>query len=229
MFARPTLARSTRTLAATLLLAATPVLAGGCWQWHDGDPGADAGSPRADAPAAPDAPPAADAGPGCPPGEAFFYPGCGSGEDVRIEAGCYVPCDGPADLASCPLDTECRRTDVNPCVCGPGEGCCAACGAEAWLCLPPAPSGPCEGRSYCDCVAGDGCEPLVDLSTGCICPCDEPFQCGGPPCDCACGGATYLGCAAAGACSPTEISCDPGCVVVLAGCPSCACDTAPAP
>lgn len=94
------------------------------------EPGADAGT--------------GDAGSGdtdgstteCPAGESYFFPGCGSGEDVTITAGCYAPCADAADT-SCPAGTICRRTDVNPCVCPAGEGCCAACGAEQWLCLAP--------------------------------------------------------------------------------------------
>ena len=78
----------------------------------------------------------------------------------------------------------------------------------------------CTDRSYCGCTAE--CEPLVDLSTGCICPCYDPFNCTGEPCDCDCGGATYLGCASRGACAEPMINCGV-CPVVLdyGGCPVC--------
>jgi hypothetical protein len=66
-----------------------------------------------------------------------FSPGCGSGEEVTIIGGCYRPCSGATDTTSCPAPTICRRTDVNPCECPPGEACCDACGAEQWLCLAP--------------------------------------------------------------------------------------------
>jgi hypothetical protein len=72
----------------------------------------------------------------CPAGESHFDPGCGSGEEVVITAGCYRPCTGATD-GSCTAGTTCRRTDINPCICPAGEGCCAACGAEQWLCLAP--------------------------------------------------------------------------------------------
>lgn len=75
-------------------------------------------------------------GTSCPAGESWFEPGCGSGEDVTITAGCYRTCAG-ADDGSCPEGTTCRRTDIDPCSCPAGEGCCveAVCGAEQWLCL----------------------------------------------------------------------------------------------
>ena len=121
----------------------------------------------------------------------------------------------------CASGSVCRHTVVNPCLCEPGLACCEACGAEQWLCLPPDPSGACAGRSYCDCT-GD-CVPLVDLTPGCICPCDDPFHCGGPACDCDCGGAHYLGCAIVGVCPSTEIQCAPGLhAEIISGCPTCA-------
>jgi len=70
----------------------------------------------------------------CPAGQSYFVPGCGSGEDVTITAGCYQPCTD-ADDGSCPVGMSCQRTDINPCICPAGEGCCAACGAEQWVCL----------------------------------------------------------------------------------------------
>jgi hypothetical protein len=82
----------------------------------------------------------------------------------------------------------------------------------------PSPT-PCAGRAYCDC--GAECEPLIDLSTGCICPCDDPFNCTGEMCDCACGGATYLGCAPTGQCALTELNCGSCDIVMTDGCPSC--------
>jgi hypothetical protein len=76
----------------------------------------------------------------CATDEEYFVPGCGSGEDVTITAGCYRPCE-PDGAAVCEAPTTCQRTDINPCVCPPGAGCCAACGAEQWLCLPSDPGG----------------------------------------------------------------------------------------
>lgn len=206
------------SLCLALVVSGVASLASGCWLSHGRPRGdSDAGSARLDAAMRPDAPPP---DPGClSPRETYFEPGCGSGEDVRITAGCYQPCEGPTD-ASCGPGRACRRTDINPCICTPGGSCCGACGSERWLCLEPAPPMGCEGRSYCDCT--EGCEPLVDLTHGCVCPCDEPFRCGGPPCDCICGGARYLGCAAAGACHPTEVTCGSDTLAdLVSGCPEC--------
>ncbi|MFK7989070.1 MAG: hypothetical protein AB8I08_23835 [Sandaracinaceae bacterium] len=84
---------------------------------------------------------------------------------------------------------------------------------------------PCEGRDYCGCNEDSACAPLVDLSTGCICECEEPFACMDttPACLCACGGATYLGCAPAERCAETQITCGPGVTATLGpdGCPQC--------
>ena len=91
----------------------------------------------------------------------------------------------------------------------------AAPAPDAWVAI-----GSCDGRGYCDCT-GDYV-PLIDLTFGCICPCDEPFQCGGPPCACSCGGAHYLGCAVFGQCTTTQISCMEGSAAVIGGCPVCA-------
>ena len=82
----------------------------------------------------------------------------------------------------------------------------------------------CEGREYCDCVGG--CEPLIDLGSGCFCPAEEPFCCAENPDDCgncACGGATYLGCVQAGLCEVTEIECpsDTRLETTDEGCPEC--------
>ncbi|MBW2461262.1 MAG: hypothetical protein JRH11_06420 [Deltaproteobacteria bacterium] len=168
---------------------------------------------------------AADSGadgalPTCPADQAPFEPGCGEGMPAYtpITAGCYQTCTGAGDT-SCGAGLACARTVVNPCVCEGTDACCGACGAEQWLCLPPPPTD-CSGRSYCDCSSG--CEPLVDLSTGCICQCNAPFNCSGETCDCICGGATYLGCAPVGQCETTQIDCGPGCdVVTVDGCPAC--------
>ncbi len=160
--------------------------------------------------------------PSCPAGQETFQPGCGGGFGgyTPIEAGCYQPCTGMDDT-SCGGGLVCTRTVVDPCVCAPGEPCCEACGGEQWVCLPPPPTD-CESRSYCDCNAG--CVPLVDLTTGCICPCNDPFNCTGETCDCVCGGATYLGCAPAGQCEETEVHCGSGCdLAMVDGCPTCDC------
>lgn len=51
----------------------------------------------------------------------------------------------------------------------------------------------CEGLDFCDCLAGEGCQPVTDT---CICPCD--YACPGfEDCVCSCGGGEYLGCEAA--------------------------------
>ena len=119
-------------------------------------------------------------------------------------------------------------TDDCPGVCGcDGETYCNACDAAA-AGVDVAHAGACttcSGRDYCEC--GGGCEPLIDLSTGCVCPCDDPFNCTGELCACACGGATYLGCADAGRCAETQVHCGPGCDAILdsAGCPACVCAT----
>ena len=116
----------------SLLLAAAAALglatAAGCGDSRArSEPGADAGDEDGGT---------GDAGspPACPAGESWFFPGCGSGEEVTIIAGCYRPCAGATDT-SCPAPSVCRRSDINPCVCPAGEGCCDACGAEQWLCL----------------------------------------------------------------------------------------------
>lgn len=180
------------------------------------DAATDAAPDSAPADAAPDTSP-----PGCVPTETYYEPGCGEGTAgyTTIEPGCYQPCAGPED-ASCAADLVCARTVINPCICIEGEVCCGACGSDEWLCLPPPPAD-CSGRSYCECDAG--CEPLVDLSTGCICTCDDPFNCSGLMCDCDCGGATYLGCAPVGQCPEISVDCGDCEAVVIDGCPSCVC------
>lgn len=138
--------------------------------------------------------------------------GCGVALGACIDS-CYAafacPGESPGHDASI-----CRGLD-------PGMGCASACAfARNWggwssygiecPVMPPPPPPPlaCEGRDYCDC--NDGCEPLIDLSTGCVCECDDPFNCSGDFCDCACGGARYLGCVPAGQCAVTEIYCGTG-------------------
>lgn len=180
------------------------------------DGGRDAARPRDAGP--PDAGrESSDAGEACPPGTAPFEPGCDPPSGASIPAGCYATCAG-ADDPGCGDGRSCRRAWVDPCVCEPGEPCCGACGAEQWLCLADRP---CAGLDYCDCSGG--CAPLVDLTLGgCICSCDDPFNCTGEICDCDCGGAEYLGCAARGACEATEVTCAPGCRATLVdGCPAC--------
>lgn len=75
----------------------------------------------------------------CPSGQSYQEPGCGAGPDaVEITAGCYAPCTGAADFSCAALGLACQMANVNPCLCPPGsDGCCGACGAAEWLCLPP--------------------------------------------------------------------------------------------
>jgi hypothetical protein len=214
---------------AALLFSSLSVLSAttcGCALWHGRGSGDDAGITRAiDAgPLLTDAATgASDAGP-CAEGSAFFQPGCVT-EGIRITPGCYQPCTGPEDR-TCASGMICQTTQIDPCgACAPGLDCCTVCAAEEWLCLPwhstPAPTpAHCEGRDYCAC--GGECTPLIDLTTGCVCQCDEPFLCGGPACVCDCGGATYLGCAAASACASPEIRCTPPQrAQIVGGCPTC--------
>jgi len=186
------------------------------------DGGTDGATDAATDTSAPDsATPDTSTPPTCPSGQERYEPGCGEGfpSYTPIEAGCYQACTGEGDT-SCGDDLVCARTVINPCICEPGMACCGACGSDAWLCLPPPPTD-CSGRSYCECNAG--CVPLVDLSTGCICECDDPFNCSGEMCDCVCGGATYLDCAAAGQCEETQVDCGDCETVMIAGCPTCEC------
>lgn len=74
----------------------------------------------------------------CPADESYFHPGCGV-ERNPLEEGCYQTCEGASDT-SCKAGTVCTIADVDPCVCDtstPGVSCCAACGAEIWLCQAP--------------------------------------------------------------------------------------------
>jgi len=151
---------------------------------------------------------------------------------------CCPSCPGapPECIAarSCPRLACPPPSDAGLCgSCPAGMACCDACPGDPPLCLPsgspcpdllcpPPPSTPCTGRSYCECVDGtEACEPLIDLFSGCICPCDEPFNCSGMDCVCDCGGARYLGCAPAGRCVQTELSCACPPAIDASGCPFC--------
>lgn len=135
-------------------------------------------------------------------------------------------CRGPGTCF--PIPEEC--TEDCPGVCGcDGRDYCNSCIAaragvtvsHAGSCAPTT----CAGRPYCDCVDVPGCEPLVDTTTGCVCPCDDPFNCTGEMCDCACGGAMYRDCAPVGRCPVTELSCGVDCSALLGsdGCLQCLC------
>lgn len=70
----------------------------------------------------------------CGEGESYQWPGCEpEGASTAIVEGCYASCSGASDV--CDGGLTCTQAWVNPCVCPKGEGCCAACGAEQWLCL----------------------------------------------------------------------------------------------
>ena len=150
------------------------------------------------------------------------FAACG-GDHAPCLAGCY-------DAYACPGETPghdaaiCGSTGFLP------RGCDETC---AWVATyggfgegpscpddPEPEPDPCRGRSYCDCTGG--CEPLIDLTPGCICECDEPFNCSGETCACVCGGATYLGCAPAGECPEPRVTCsDPSGATLVDGCPAC--------
>lgn len=155
--------------------------------------------------------PICDDGVACPDG--YFCDrssGCGgSGVCQRTPTGCPRDCPGVCGCDGNSYCNSCVAASVGVDTAHAGE-----CG-----------TGECASRSYCGCSGG--CEPLVDLSTGCICGCDDPFNCTGEICDCDCGGATYLGCAPVGQCADTTPSCGPGCRATLApdGCPVCVCST----
>jgi hypothetical protein len=213
-------ARKTLLLFSALALAAAT---SGCALWH-GRAGA---SPDVGiaitldaAPSFPDAAVLGDAGP-CSATQQFFQPGCVTEPGIRITPGCYQPCSGSGDT-SCGPGRVCDQTNIDPCNCSPGLDCCSACGEDRWLCLPwHSTPFSCEGRDYCSC--NGACTALIDLTQGCVCPCDEPFVCGGPPCDCDCGGAQYLGCAATGQCPVPQLRCEPGLhAQLVGGCPTCA-------
>jgi len=67
--------------------------------------------------------------------QGFYYePGCSDdGKGVLAAAGCYAPCTKPG--TPCEGGT-CRSVIINPCVCEPGQGCCAACAGSELLCVP---------------------------------------------------------------------------------------------
>jgi len=74
---------------------------------------------------------------GCAAGDTYAEPGCGdpgAGVATLPASGCYGSCS--TEGAPCVGGGSCQRVYVNPCICMPGMGCCAACGAEQLLCLP---------------------------------------------------------------------------------------------
>lgn len=192
-----------------------------------GDPGRDLGPIEVDPPpptgcGAPDGLPESMECVGLCQNVCNRFASCGGSFDDCL-AGCF-------EAYRCPGETP--GHDAAICMgAGPDGGCPAVC---AWVptfggfgtgpvCAGPVdPPAACAGRDFCDC--GSGCDPLIDLTTGCICPCDDPFNCSGELCDCACGGATYLGCASAGQCATTQLGCEPGerAVIGADGCPVCA-------
>ena len=140
--------------------------------------------------------------------------------------------DQTACLVACRRDYACpgETPDHDRGICrgaSPDRACGTTCAWVADLgggsgpnCPPRVPADNCEGREYCSC--GDGCEPLIDLTTGCVCQCNDPFNCSGEECTCFCGGATYLGCSDAGRCAETEVTCPEGMSAALVdGCPAC--------
>ncbi len=193
-----------------------------------GDPGRDLGPAVVDPPSsgcgAPDGLPESMECVGLCQNVCERFAACGGDRDVCLE-GCF-------EAYRCPGETP--GHDAAICMgAGPDGGCAAVCdwvptfggfSSGGPVCEGPIDPPPtaCSGRDYCDC--GGGCEPLVDLTTGCICPCDDPFNCAGVPCDCDCGGATYLGCAPAGRCATPHLGCDPAterAVIGAGGCPVC--------
>lgn len=76
-------------------------------------------------------------GPACEVGLQQAWPGCEPapmGDATLPAEGCYAACD--QEGAACSSGGTCTKAWVNPCVCRGEESCCAACGAEALLCLP---------------------------------------------------------------------------------------------
>lgn len=163
----------------------------------------------------------------CPPPP----PGCESCAEGEL---CCPGCGSESFCASgpwCP-DLDCPPPPPGCESCGAGELCCPGCPGTGSFCVSGSecpvfdcPMPVCEGLSYCDCTAATGCEPLVDLTPGCVCPCDDPFNCTGELCACACGGAEYRGCATQGQCAETELHCGFGCSAVRGpdGCLTCVC------
>lgn len=215
-------------MAVTSLLVVTLV---GCARSHDMDDRRDAAPSCGDEPAAPECERLCNEA--C---EAFAS--CGGDYDACLE-GCEeaYACLGETpghDAAICGSDgyehTSCEDTcrwvgtyggyGSGPSCgetpdAGPADG-----GPETFDAGSDAGSTSCRGRDYCDCT--DGCEPLIDLTPGCLCRCEEPFNCSGDTCGCFCGGAEYLGCAPVDACEQTEVRCDdPDGATLVDGCPVC--------
>lgn len=191
-----------------------PSCGGACGSGQRCCPGCDGAPPfcyAGDACPPPECPPAARCDETRPCADGFycdFDAGCGgSGRCEPLPTGCTADCPG---VCGCDGHTYCN-------------GCVAAAAGVDVAHTASCETRACAGRDYCDCHGG--CAPLVDLSTGCICPCDDPFNCSGETCACACGGATYLGCAPAGACADPMPNCGPGCHASLGadGCPICLC------
>ncbi|MFK7989069.1 MAG: hypothetical protein AB8I08_23830 [Sandaracinaceae bacterium] len=166
--------------------------------------------------------------PVCPPERCASNRQCADDEYCRFEDG---SCGGLGECTARP--TGC--TDDCPGVCGcDGTTYCNECEAAAVgqalgslrACEWEPPMGPCDFLSYCECTAQPGCAPLVDLREGCICTCDDPFNCTGIDCDCDCAGAEFLRCAPETRCDEPEVSCPIGLGVVFdaEGCPRCASD-----
>ncbi len=168
-------------------------------------------------------------GPVCPPIDCPPPPGCA--DDVPCPPGFYCAYPGACGgTGTCqPAPDGC--TDDCPGVCGcDGRDYCNACSAQQngsdvahdGSCGSP-PT--CAGLDYCDCAASSACEPLIDLTPGCVCPCDDPFNCTGELCECDCGGAQYRGCGPAGRCAETQLRCEPGWSAQIAadGCLDCLC------
>jgi len=238
----------TNPMAKTTCLLVAAVALGGCFRAHGigdddgppvlrdrdagrpGDPGRDLGPVVVDPPpstcGAPDGLPESPECVGLCQDVCERFAACGGDAEACLE-GCYA-------AYRCPGETPGHDTAI--CMgARPDGGCEAVCdwvptfggfartGPNCPLTGPPTGT-PCGDRAYCDCVGE--CAPLIDLTTGCVCPCDDPFNCEGIPCDCDCGGATYLGCAAVGQCMETEIACDPaserGRISLGDGCPVCA-------
>lgn len=178
-------------------------------------------------PGCPGAPSMCVSGPACPDLLCPPPPECDPAHPCPD--GLYCAHDGCGGPGTCqPRPSAC--TEDCPGVCGcDGHDYCNACLAEQsgvsvaheGSCAAPS----CEGLSYCACTATPGCAPLIDLTPGCVCPCDDPFNCTGELCECDCGGAQYRGCVAEGRCTETELRCDPGCEALRGadGCLACGC------
>lgn len=207
------------------LLAALALFIGGCAMHHGRDDDAGTSTPDARVPLPPgscgDTPSAPECVELCEAACAELD-GCGVAHATCIDS-CYA-------AFACPGETP----GHDAAICGglsPGIGCASACafarnwggwsshGIECPAMPPPPPPRRCEGLDFCNCF-GD-CEPLIDLTTGCLCPCEGPFNCTGELCSCACGGARYLGCVPVGQCASTEIGCGICPAIVADGCLAC--------